>query len=263
MADVTPEPSSAYLVRDNTVVHEIPPHSVLNIGRLDTNDIVLDDVKVSREHALLKYADGKFTLIDLASTHGTFVNGEGIERTVLQPGAKIQIVNHELLLTDKVPDHLRGTTIVTPRAARALDRRLKFFGGLNEISLLTFVQFLSQEKQDGLLLLEMGAEPGPQLFFRQGDIIHVTQSHELGELMTRQYHDPSLFFYFHNEAQFPERTIHMSTAQYLMELCHHQDQQAMREVDAAAAERQARKQAPTGKLPEPREGAQSTPAPQQ
>ena len=75
--------------------------------------------------------------------------------------------------------------------------------------------------------------------------------------MTRQYHDPSLFFYFHNETSFPERTIHMSTAQFLMELCHHQDQQAMREVDAAAAERQGRHQAPTGKLPDPREAPEA------
>jgi hypothetical protein len=253
VADSSPDEPIAYLIRDNTVVHEIPPHSILNIGRLDTNDIVLDDFKVSREHALLKYADGKFTLIDLASTHGTFVDGEGVERATLRPGAKIQIVNHELLLADQIPEALRDAPVVTPRAARALDRRLKFFGGLNEISLLTFVQFLSQEKQNGLLLLEIGAEPGPKLFFQQGDIIHVTGSHELAELMTRQYHDPSLFFYFHNEIALPERTIHMSTAQFLMELCHHQDQRAMREVDAAAAERQGRKQAPTGKLPEPRE----------
>jgi pSer/pThr/pTyr-binding forkhead associated (FHA) protein len=262
MADANPDNPTAYLIRDNTVVHELPPHSVLNIGRLDTNDIVLDDFKVSREHALLKYTDGKFTLIDLASTHGTFVDGEGIERATLKPGAKIQIVNHELLLADKIPESLRHATVVTPRAARALDRRLKFFGGLNEISLLTLVQFLSQEKQDGLLLLEIGAEPGPKLFFQQGDITHVTGSHELAELMTRQYHDPSLFFYFHNEIRFPERTIHVSTAQFLMELCHHRDQQAMREVDAAAAERQARKQAPTGRLPEPLEPVATKPGSQ-
>ena len=254
MAESIPDNPIAYLVRDNHVVHEVPPNSVLNIGRLDTNDIVLDDFKVSREHALLKYADGKFTVIDLASTHGTFINGEGIERQVIQLGAKIQVLEHELLLTDKIPDALRDVPVVTPRAARALDRRLKFFGGLNEISLLTLVQFLSQEKQNGLLLLEIGATPGPRLYFQQGEIIHVTESHDLAELMTRQYHDPSLFFYFHNETTFPERTITMSTPQFLMELCHHQDQQAMREVDAAATERAARKQAPTGKLPEPPEG---------
>jgi hypothetical protein len=249
MADSTPEAKTAYLVRDKSVVYELAPHSVLNIGRLDTNDVVLDDFKVSREHALLKYSEGKFTLIDLASTHGTYVNGEGIDRQVLTPGTVIQIVSHELLLTDRIPDELKGNPIIMPRALRALDRRLKFFGGLNEISLLTLVQFLSQEKQDGLLLLEIGADPGPRLYFQGGEIIHVSDAHNLADLMTRQYHDPSLFFYFHHETNFPERTIKVSTQEFLMQLCHHHDQQTMREVDAAAAARQARQQAATGKLP--------------
>jgi hypothetical protein len=251
MAEPPPEFPTAYLVRDKSIVYELPSHSVLNIGRLDTNDIVLDDYKVSREHALLKYSEGKFILIDLASTHGTFINGEGIDRKLVELGATIQIVNHELLLTDQIPDGLKDSPVVTPRALRALDRRLKFFGGLNEISLLTLVQFLSQEKQDGLLLLEIGAEPGPRLYFQQGEITHVSDAHDLADLMTRQYHDPSLFFYFHHETTFPERTIKVSTAQYLMELCHHHDQQlTMREIDAVAASRRARKAAATGKLPD-------------
>jgi pSer/pThr/pTyr-binding forkhead associated (FHA) protein len=252
MSDKPIEQATHYLVRDKAIVYEVPPNSALKIGRLDSNDVVLDDYKVSREHTVLKYSEGKFTLIDLASTHGTFVNGEGIERQVIVPGAVIHIVNHELLLTDKIPEKLRDSQVITPRAVRAMDRRLKFFGGLNEISLLTLVQFLHQEKQDGLLLLEVGSEPGPRLYFQGGEIIHVTDSHDLAELMTRQYHDPSLFFYFHNETTFPERTIKESTPQFLMELCHHQDEQDMRQVTESAAARIARKQAPTGKLPEPR-----------
>jgi pSer/pThr/pTyr-binding forkhead associated (FHA) protein len=252
MADKPTEPGTLYLVRDKSIVYEVPPNSALKIGRLDSNDVVLDDYKVSREHAVLKYSEGKVTLIDLASTHGTFVNGEGIERHVVPVGATIHIINHEMLLTDAIPEKLRNSQVITPRAVRAMDRRLKFFGGLNEISLLTLVQFLNQEKQDGLLLLEIGSEPGPRIYFLGGEIIHVTDSHDLADLMTRQYHDPSLFFYFHNETTFPERTVKQSTPQFLMELCHHQDEQAMRQVSESAAARLLRKQAPTGKLPEKR-----------
>ena len=71
----------------------------------------------------------------------------------------------------------------------------------------------------------------------------------LAELMTRQHHDPSLFFYFHHETQFPERTILQSTPQFLMELCHQHDQQSMREVDAARGRATERTSAPTVKLP--------------
>ena len=254
MADQNQEAAPAYLILDDTVVYQVAPSSALTIGRHDINDIVFDDHKVSREHAVLKYTDGKFTLIDLASTHGTFVNGEGIARQVIAPGAKIQIVNHEMLLTESVPDHLRDAKVILPKASRMLDRRIKFFGGLNEISLLTLVQFLSQEKQTGLLVLETGAEPCPYLYFQLGEITHVTQMEGLAELMTRQMHDPSLFFYFHHENHFPERTIHQSTARFLMELCHQHDQQSLQEVDAAVAARIQRAAAPTVKLPRlPRE----------
>jgi hypothetical protein len=246
------ELSPVFLVRDRAVVYEIAPNSILSIGRLDTNDIVLDDYKVSREHAILKYANGEFTLIDLASTHGTYVNGEGVERQSISLGNVIQIVNHELLITDKVPDDLRNTHVLpTPKTTRALDRRLKFFGGLNEFSLLTLVQFLSQEKQTGLLLLELGQNPGPRIYFIDGDIIHVTEGEGLAELMTRQYHEQSLFFYFHHETKFPERTIHESTPSYLMGLCQAEDQKSLEEVTTAATARMAKTLAVTSKLEKP------------
>jgi pSer/pThr/pTyr-binding forkhead associated (FHA) protein len=246
------EPAPAFLVRDRTIVYEIAPNSILSIGRLDTNDIVLDDYKVSREHAVLKYSNGEFTLIDLASTHGTYVNGEGVEKQTIPMGSTIQIVNHELLVTDQVPKDLRDTRILpTPKTARALDRRLKFFGGLNEFSLLTLVQFLSQEKQTGVLLLELGQNPGPQIYFVDGDIIHVAQGDGLAALMTRQHHEHSLFFYFHHETNFPKRTIHQSTASYLLDLCQKEDQKSLEEVTSAATARLARTLAVTSKLVKP------------
>jgi hypothetical protein len=248
------ELSPAYLVRDHAVVYEIAPNSILSIGRLDSNDIVLDDYKVSREHAVLKYSGGEFMLIDLASTHGTYVNGEGVERHTVAFGNVIQIVNHELLVTDKIPDDLKNTHVLpTPKTTRALDRRLKFFGGLNEFSLLTLVQFLSQEKQTGLLLLELGQNPGPRLYFVDGDIIHVTEGETLPELLTRQHHEQSLFFYFHHETSFPERTIHQSTPSYLMELCQKRDQHTLEEINSASAERLAKTLAVTSRLPKPSE----------
>jgi hypothetical protein len=123
---------------------------------------------------------------------------------------------------------------------------------LNEFSLLTLVQFLSQEKQTGLLLLELGQNPGPRLYFVEGDIIHVTEGDGLAELMTRQYHEQSLFFYFHHETNFPERTIHQSTPSFLMELCQKQDQQSLEEITSASAARLEKTLALTSKLVKPR-----------
>ena len=218
--------SPAYLTVDHDLVYEIAPNTVLNIGRLATNDIVLDDYKVSREHAVLKLTRSEFTLVDLASTHGCYVNGERIDRASVHFGDTIRIVNHELVLSaDVPPDGMTDTgTIVMPRMSRTLDRRLKFFGGLNEFALITLVQFLHQEKQSGLLLLELGQHPGPRLYFQNGDIIHVDQGENLAELLVQKDHEQSLFFYFHHETNFPRRTIMQSTPNYLMGLCRSVDE---------------------------------------
>ncbi|HEX2899952.1 MAG TPA: FHA domain-containing protein, partial [Bacteroidia bacterium] len=52
---------------------------LLHIGRATSNDIVIADTTVSRQHAQLMIDDGgQVTLIDLSSSNGTFVNGRRI-----------------------------------------------------------------------------------------------------------------------------------------------------------------------------------------
>ncbi len=245
---------STFLIVDGGRVYEVAPNSVLNIGRLDSNDVVLDDYKVSREHAVLKFSGSEFLIVDLASTHGTYVNGERVDRRLVNFGDKIQIVSHELSLSHEVPDveGREGLSIPMPRMARTLDRRLKFFGGLNEFSLLTLVQFLSQEKQSGLLLIELGQKPGPRLYFFEGEIIHVDNGGDLAELLTRERHEQSLFFYFHHETDFPERTIHEATPNYLMNLCHrHDERQVQKAVPVAGVLRSTGRLAITSRIEAP------------
>jgi hypothetical protein len=243
----------AYLVVDDEVIYEIAPNSVLNIGRLDTNDIVLDDYKVSREHAVLKFSRSEVMLVDLASTHGTYVNGARIDRSIIQFGDTIRIVSHELTLSREMPGDVLSDTgsIVVPKMARTLDRRLKFFGGLNEFALITLVQFLHQEKQSGLLLLELGQNPGPRIYFLDGDIIDVSQGENLAELLVRKNHEQSLFFYFHHETNFPRRTIMQSTPNYLMSLCRSHDERQLQDVHEAASIWASKPQPETARVPLP------------
>jgi hypothetical protein len=242
-----------YLVVDDEFIYEIAPNSVLNIGRLDTNDIVLDDYKVSREHAVLKYSSSEIMLVDLASTHGTCVNGVRIDRSTIQFGDTIQILSHELTISREMPEDVLSDTgsIAVPRLARTLDRRLKFFGGLNEFSLLTLVQFLHQEKQSGLLLLELGQNPGPKIYFQDGDILHVSQGENLAELLVRKNHEQSLFFYFHHETNFPKRTVMQSTPRYLMTLCHSHDEKQVQGLHEVDAMRMSSPQMETARVPLP------------
>ena len=58
----------------------------LSVGRDPTNQIVIDDPSVSREHAAIVAVGNDHILEDLASANGTFVNGKRRSRRILQHG---------------------------------------------------------------------------------------------------------------------------------------------------------------------------------
>lgn len=66
---------------------------VITVGRSSDNDIVINDIKVSRSHLQLVLGDdGSCCVMDLSSTNGTFVNGVQISReTRLHPNDEIRI----------------------------------------------------------------------------------------------------------------------------------------------------------------------------
>ena len=62
------------------------------IGRLDDNDLVLQTPALSRRHALLAAGPGSYTLTDLQSSNGTYLNHELVKRPMpLNDGDEIQI----------------------------------------------------------------------------------------------------------------------------------------------------------------------------
>lgn len=69
----------------------------LTIGRKEDNDIHIDHMSVSGYHAKIDNAEGSFTVTDLGSTNGTFVNGKKIATAVvLKPNDWITIGRHIL-----------------------------------------------------------------------------------------------------------------------------------------------------------------------
>ena len=73
-----------------------------SIGRSGDNDVVLDDVTVSRKHANIRRAGERFELIDLGSLNGTYVNNNSIARATLTSGDEIQFGKFHMLFVQNL-----------------------------------------------------------------------------------------------------------------------------------------------------------------
>jgi pSer/pThr/pTyr-binding forkhead associated (FHA) protein len=71
---------------------------VVRAGRHPESDIFLDDITVSRRHVEITPTDGgAYTLRDVGSLNGTYVNRERIDQADLKPGDEVQIGKFKLV----------------------------------------------------------------------------------------------------------------------------------------------------------------------
>ncbi|MDQ3778326.1 MAG: FHA domain-containing protein [Actinomycetota bacterium] len=76
--------------------HFVPDDDRTTIGRSPECEIFLDDVTVSRRHAVLLRRDGAFVIEDLGSLNGTYVNRRRIDSIELSDGDEVQIGKYRL-----------------------------------------------------------------------------------------------------------------------------------------------------------------------
>jgi len=82
--------------------HFSPTGDRTTIGRSPDNDIFLDDVTVSRKHAVLVQSGGEIQIEDLGSLNGTFVNRRRIDSAArLESGDEVQIGKYRLSFISK------------------------------------------------------------------------------------------------------------------------------------------------------------------
>ncbi|MCQ6553467.1 ATP-binding cassette domain-containing protein [Streptomyces sp. C10-9-1] len=84
-------PSATGTYRQPTSIRRIPERT-LRIGRSPDNELVVDDLIVSRRHAELRILpDGGHEIVDLGSHNGTFLNGRPVGRAPVGPGDVVGI----------------------------------------------------------------------------------------------------------------------------------------------------------------------------
>src|SRR5207237_1697447 len=90
-------PKGTLIAREGSVRRELALGAdPISIGRDPKNDIALDDRRVSRRHAEIRLRLGRYTLYDLQSTNGTYVNGRRVAEVVLADGDRLSIGGVEL-----------------------------------------------------------------------------------------------------------------------------------------------------------------------
>ncbi|MGW3232913.1 FHA domain-containing protein [Kitasatospora sp. NPDC001095] len=95
---VAPHASGTF--RRPSAVHRLLGHSV-RIGRSDDNDLVLDNLVVSRHHAELRaLPGGGHEIVDLDSHNGTYLNGRPVQRAPVGPADIVGIGHSAFCLAD-------------------------------------------------------------------------------------------------------------------------------------------------------------------
>jgi hypothetical protein len=83
---------------------------VVRLGRALSNDVILDDARVSRRHAQLRWRQGSYYLSDLGSTYGVAVNG-----LPLRPGDEVSVADGDQI-------SLAGLVLTASRQVEQLGR---------------------------------------------------------------------------------------------------------------------------------------------
>ncbi|MGW8420007.1 MULTISPECIES: FHA domain-containing protein [Comamonas] len=88
---------------DGAVIKEVQlTKERTTLGRRPYNDIVIENLAVSGEHAVLTISGGKVSIEDLRSTNGTYVNGRAIQKQDLLNGDLLDIGRYKIRFLDTV-----------------------------------------------------------------------------------------------------------------------------------------------------------------
>ena len=100
---------------DGVVIKEVQiTKDKTTLGRRPYNDIVIDNLAVSGEHAVLQMVGADVFIEDLNSTNGTYINGRAVKKQLLSHNDTVEIGKYKIkYLVDESSDYER-TMIVRP-----------------------------------------------------------------------------------------------------------------------------------------------------
>ncbi len=105
---------------DGVVIKEVQlTKDRTTLGRRPYNDIVIDNLAVSGEHAVMQMSGSDVTLEDLNSTNGTYVNGKAIKKQALQSGDTVEIGKYKIKFVHDGAQEVHEKTMVISAGSAA------------------------------------------------------------------------------------------------------------------------------------------------
>lgn len=106
---------------DGVVIKEVQlTKDRTSLGRRPYNDIVIDNLAVSGEHAVLQMSGSDVHIEDLNSTNGTYINGKAIKKQLLKHNDTIEVGKHKIkFLNEQAGAGFEKTMVIRANPATA------------------------------------------------------------------------------------------------------------------------------------------------
>ena len=185
-----------------------------------TCSIVLNDDRISRQHAVIYSRGGRYFIKDFGSVNGTSVNKEKIGTAIgLLPGDEIRVSTQKFLFV--LHDLILGSSVGTTSPKQS-----HFSGLLRSLRIPDLVQLLNSTQQTGMLILEdLSGEPG-RAYFANGEIIsaHYRNMNDEDAVYAMVAIKDGHFEFLTEKTAPPPKTIHNRTMPLLLEACRRADE---------------------------------------
>ena len=148
----------------------------LLVGRSADLDLVLSEEMVSRKHAKMTIQGSSFTLTDLGSTNGTYVNGEKIRRHELSVGDRVLLGTSIIRVIDAdemtIDESIREDADAVRRVMHEISEKnaesITMTGSLSEVPLPDLLQLFASNRRSGVLGIT--GDKNGKLFLNEGQV---------------------------------------------------------------------------------------------
>ena len=233
-----------FLVRYPEKPIRIPDKGKTSIGRTDRNKIILDELRVSREHALIEWVKPEkvYKLFDLGSSNGTYLNGAKVPKDKgekLKDWDKIRIasaiftariVDDEQTIMDEFKElrersQNQMTQIFKVADIMSPEEQPAFAGDLAHLCPVEIFQMIESSNKSGILTLQTRQGQG-EFAICDGQIVDASFGDKEGEQAvyeTLRYLEGT-FTFTPREIRLQNASVCMNTTFLLMEGCRLMDE---------------------------------------